>query len=111
MRINREKRTIEAMVRIYCEHHHDAGEALCTECERLLNYAKGRLDNCPFKEAKPACNHCEVHCYASEMRSRVQWVMSYSGPRMVWRYPLLSLLHVLDKLRKVPTLASLRERR
>ena len=108
-RIAREKRTIEAMMRIYCRDHHAVAEGLCDECNRLLIYARGRLDTCPFQEAKPACNHCEVHCYSREMRNKVKLVMGYAGPRMTYRYPWLSLLHLFDKFRRVPTLSSLRQ--
>jgi hypothetical protein len=33
------------------------------------------------------------------MRARIIEVMRWSGPRMLTRYPLLSLLHLIDKLR------------
>ncbi len=77
---------------------------MCTECRSLLDYAHGRLDTCPFHESKPACNHCEVHCYSRGMRERVKKVMRYAGPRMMFRHPVLSLYHLADKLRKVPSL-------
>ncbi|MEN8165887.1 MAG: nitrous oxide-stimulated promoter family protein [Pseudomonadota bacterium] len=103
-RIEREKRTIEAMLNIYCSDHHQDNGVLCDECTQMLDYARQRLTTCPFQQAKPACNHCQVHCYAPEMRKRVKAVMRYAGPRMTLRYPLLSLLHLLDKLRKAPAL-------
>jgi hypothetical protein len=101
-RISREKRTVAAMLQVYCTDHHGTQGKLCDECEQLLDYAQSRLDTCPFQEAKPACNHCVVHCYTPKMRDRVKQVMRYSGPRMLLRYPMLSLLHLLDKFRKVP---------
>jgi hypothetical protein len=104
-RIKREKQTISAMMAIYCRDHHHSGGALCTACHQLLDYAHRRLDSCPFQEKKPACNHCNVHCYSRGMRVRVQEVMRYAGPRMIRRHPLLSLYHLMDKLRRVPTLA------
>ena len=91
------------MLRIYCRDQH-GGNPLCVECERLLDYAHRRLDVCPFQEAKPACNHCQVHCYSVGMRERVKQVMRYAGPRMLTRHPVLALFHILDKLREVPTL-------
>lgn len=105
-RIEREKRTIEAMLNIFCSDHHQDNGALCAECKQMLDYAQRRLSTCPFQAAKPACNHCKVHCYAPEMRNRVKAVMRYAGPRMTLRFPLLSLLHLFDKLRKIPTLGS-----
>jgi hypothetical protein len=98
-RIRREKRTIEAMLDVYChDHHHDAG-GLCDDCANLLRYARQRLDNCVFGESKMPCNCCSVHCYSAKMRGHVVEVMRYSGPRMMLRYPMLSVLHLIDKLR------------
>jgi hypothetical protein len=98
-RIRREKRTIAAMLRIYCADHH-GNRQTCGECAQLLTYAERRLDTCPFQESKPACNHCEVHCYSESMRQRVKAVMRYAGPRMLFQHPILSLYHLLDKRRK-----------
>jgi hypothetical protein len=105
-RIAREKRTIATMLGIYCRDHHGARSGLCGECAGLLDYAHRRLDVCPFQEAKPACNHCQVHCYSALMRERVKAVMRYAGPRMLLRHPLLSLFHMLDKLRPAPAIAA-----
>lgn len=102
-RIRREQRTIEAMVRIYCRDHHGRG-AVCRRCAELLDYARRRLEICPFQELKPPCDHCQVHCYGAGMRERVKAVMRYAGPRMVLRHPLMSLYHLLDKRRRVPVL-------
>jgi predicted amidophosphoribosyltransferase len=103
-RISREQQTITAMMQIYCTAHHGSDGALCEDCEQLLNYAHQRLDVCPFQEQKPACNHCTVHCYAKDRREHVKEVMRYSGPRMLFRHPWLSLMHLVDKFRKVPEL-------
>lgn len=101
-RIDREKKTITAMMLIYCAAHHGGDERLCEVCEQLLGYAHQRLDVCPFQEEKPACNHCSVHCYSREKREQVKRVMRYAGPRMLWRHPWLSLMHIADKFRPVP---------
>jgi hypothetical protein len=106
-RIRREQRTIGAMLTIYCRDHH-GDSPLCEDCRNLLDYAHGRLNICPFGEEKPACNHCQVHCYSTLMRERVKQVMRYAGPRMLTRHPVLALFHILDKLRKVPSLKKTR---
>lgn len=101
-RIQREKRTIAAMLDIYCRDHHadeSARSQLCSDCERLLHYAHQRLDNCVFGELKQPCNQCTVHCYSKSLRPRIVEVMRYAGPRMTLRYPLLSILHLVDRLR------------
>jgi hypothetical protein len=103
-RIRREKLTIRAMMRLYCRDFHGNRDMLCGECSTLLGYAYRRLDLCPFQEKKPTCKHCTVHCYSRSMRERVTEVMRYAGPRMLLRHPLLTLGHLLDKLRKAPEL-------
>ncbi|WP_316368929.1 nitrous oxide-stimulated promoter family protein [Candidatus Thiodiazotropha sp. CDECU1] len=108
-RIEREKLTVSAMMRIFCRDHHHTDGILCEDCDKLLDYARRRLDSCPFQEKKPACNHCTVHCYSKDMRVRVQDVMRYAGPRMVFRHPLLSLYHLFDKMREVPELSKRKE--
>ena len=101
-RISREKKTIEAMLEIYCRDKHD--DNLCSDCQQLMEYAFQRLDVCPFQEQKPACNHCVVHCYAKSKRSEIQKVMRYAGPRMLFRHPILSIGHLIDTFRRVPIL-------
>ena len=75
---------------------------LCAECQELLQYALERLDNCPFQEHKTTCENCPVHCYRPEMRERIRAVMRYAGPRMLFRHPLLALLHLWDRARGAP---------
>jgi hypothetical protein len=91
--IGSEKQTITAMVRLFCARHH--GQALCSDCAELLAYAQARLDRCPFCEDKPACVDCAVHCYKPAMRARIQSVMRFAGPRMLWRHPWLALVHTV----------------
>ena len=99
-RIEREKRTVSAMIALYCRAHHSAGAALCEDCERLHDYALARLDRCPFGVDKPTCANCPVHCYKTDMRARIKTIMRYAGPRMSYRHPLLALMHWLDSLRR-----------
>jgi len=112
-RIRHEQRTIDAMLAIYCRDHHRLnerphfrhGNRHCAECEQLRAYAHQRLASCPFQEEKPVCNRCEVHCYSAVKREQVRALMRYAGPRMPLRHPWLALRHLLDKLRRVPSLA------
>ena len=99
-RIAREKRTIRAMIGIYCRTHHATGGDLCDSCEELLGYAVRRLERCPFGADKTTCAHCPIHCYKPAMRERVKVVMRYSGPRMLLKHPLLALRHMLDSRNK-----------
>jgi hypothetical protein len=94
-RLERERRTIAAMVRLYCgDHHHGAG--LCDTCAGLDAYASKRLDLCPYGPGKPTCINCPVHCYQPRMRDSIREVMRYAGPRMLRRHPYLALAHLLD---------------
>lgn len=104
-RLNREDRTVAAMIELYCQqNHHSAPGELCAECAELRAYTRARLKRCPFQGDKPTCANCAVHCYRPDMRERVRQVMRYSGPRMLLRHPLLAIIHLLDGLRPAPEL-------
>jgi len=89
------------MLTDYCHGHHP-GPDLCPDCQALLDYALTRLARCPFQAEKPTCAHCPVHCYQTIQREKMKSVMRYSGPRLLWRHPLLALGHFLDGFRAVP---------
>lgn len=100
----REHRTLEAMMRMYCRHHHGA-KALCAECSALAEYAQRRLERCVFGDAKPTCANCLVHCYRADERERIRAMMRWAGPRMIFRHPLLAFMHkVVDGRRPAPQL-------
>ena len=88
-----ERRTLEAMVAMYCRGRHGS-RAFCEECLGLLDYARGRLRSCPHAEDKPTCANCRTHCYKPLYRERVREVMRYAGPRMPLRHPLLAVRHL-----------------
>jgi len=99
-KIAREIKTITVMVGIYCRGHHGSrGEQLCDECNALLDYARERLEKCPFGADKGPCSKCEIHCYKPEMRERVVEVMRYAGPRMVTKHPILAADHLIKSKR------------
>ena len=98
----REEKTIRAMIKIYCNDHHETREEICPLCRELEDYAMLRLEKCPFQEGKTTCAKCPVHCYKPEMREKVRAVMRYSGPRMTKKHPVLALFHLVDGRRKEP---------
>jgi hypothetical protein len=100
-RIRREKKTVEAMIRLYCADHHGA-DGLCERCAELRDYALERLARCPFEEDKTTCAKCPVHCYRPAQREQIRIVMRYAGPRMIFRHPLLALWHLVDGRREEP---------
>lgn len=101
-RMQRERRTVEHMIALYCRGHHQTKDRLCDECQALGEYARQRLDRCPFQENKTTCAQCPIHCYKPEMRERVRTVMRYAGPRMIHRHPVLAIRHLLDSRRQAP---------
>ncbi|MDQ7787632.1 MAG: nitrous oxide-stimulated promoter family protein [Thermodesulfovibrionales bacterium] len=98
----REQKTVEAMVSIYCHGQHGTCDALCPACSELREYARRRLGRCPFREKKPTCANCSIHCYKPDMRVKIKQVMRYAGPRMIYRSPILAFFHFLDGFRKLP---------
>lgn len=104
-RLEREERTIAAMIALYCRDDHGAArpagaapgeEGLCPECTELLAYARLRLEKCRYGADKPTCAKCPTHCYKPAMRERVRDVMRYSGPRMIKEHPFLAVAHLVD---------------
>jgi len=108
-RIKREKKTLKAMINIYCRDLHATRKQLCRECVELEEYALARLEKCPFGASKGACSECPIHCYKPEQRKKIKVVMRYSGPRMFIPHPLLSFYHFLDKWKKFPPITKSKE--
>jgi hypothetical protein len=98
-RLDREKRTIRAMIEIYCRKRHKQAKGLCAECEGLFTYVLARINKCPFGEDKPTCAKCTIHCYKPQMREQVRRVMRYAGPRMLLAHPVLTVMHYFDELK------------
>lgn len=99
-RMQRETKTIEAMINIYCNDHHGHDDVLCNDCQSLLEYARKRLQNCPFQENKTTCGNCPIHCYKANMRQKIREVMRYAGPKMPLRHPVLAFWHIIDGFKK-----------
>jgi nucleoside-triphosphatase THEP1 len=101
--IAREKKTVSAMVGIYCADHHRPAGGLCKDCEALLAYSHARLDRCPYGDDKPACKECPVHCYQPAKREAMRAVMRHAGPKMLSRHPWLALTHLWkERVRGTP---------
>lgn len=104
-RIKRERRTITAMIRIYCRDQHVQSVGLCAACEELRDYAMQRLDRCVYGNEKPTCANCPIHCYKKDRREQIRVVMRYAGPKMLLKHPLLAVWHLLDGKRKTPEMS------
>jgi len=100
-----EKKTLEAMIDIYCKENHfnkvkkdrTTHYNRCPICNELATYALGKIETCQFKENKPVCSKCSVKCYNSEHKEDIKKVMRYSGPRMILHHPLLLIRYVFRK--------------
>jgi len=98
-RIEREKRTVGVMVKMYCNHNHNTINSICSDCNELTEFANERINRCVFQDDKPVCSECQIHCYRRDMRDKIKIVMRYTGPRMIFRHPILGIRHLIDKRR------------
>lgn len=99
-----EKESLSMMIRIYCHgNHHTKGKELCPACREFEQYALNRTDKCPFMKTKTFCSACKVHCYSKDNRAYVKEVMRYAGPRLLFRHPVLTILHGFVTLRQKRT--------
>lgn len=96
-KIEEEKRIVKMMIEMYQNHLRKKknSEEKAIDFDELLKYAYTRLDQCKFGEQKPLCKRCPIHCYHPEMKKKIQKVMRYSGPRMIFCYPLITIKHLL----------------
>ncbi|MGL4524469.1 MAG: nitrous oxide-stimulated promoter family protein [Spirochaetia bacterium] len=92
-KIEKEKRVISLMIKIYCKKKH-AHTFLCEECVGLENYAHQRLNACRYGEKKGFCTHCPTQCYAKQQKEHIRNVMRFSGPRMLFHHPILLFKHI-----------------
>lgn len=94
--LNFEKRTIKAMIKLYCRKNHH-NKNLCSDCCALFEYTIEKLDKCPLITHKPLCKECHIHCYKPDMQQKIKTVMRFSGPRLIFHKPLLTIKYLLIK--------------
>ncbi|HEY9551609.1 MAG TPA: nitrous oxide-stimulated promoter family protein [Prevotella sp.] len=95
-KIEHEKRIVAQMILLYCKHKLGCKE-LPQEYADLTVYCHRRLDNCRWKDRKPSCKRCPIHCYAPHKREQIRRIMRWAGPRMVLYMPMEFLRHVFHK--------------
>ena len=88
---------MRAMITIYCVNNHNSNGELCDSCSELFNYTTRRFALCPQKRNSP-CSLCDINCYSSEKRAELREVMKFSGPRMFFRHPIMTLVHAYEYL-------------
>ncbi len=93
----KELKVVSLMIEKYCHGNHKTkGRELCKECAELLEYVKLRRSKCRYGDRKPFCSNCRTHCYKSDMREKIRRVMRYSGPRIIFRHPVLAVRHAIE---------------
>jgi hypothetical protein len=102
VKLRRERRTMETMVRLFCSGVHRRRAEECPTCSDFLAYAHKRVEKCPYQQDKPPCAKCPIHCYMPSRRTQVKAVMRYAGPRMALRHPWFALRHWLASFKKAP---------
>ena len=107
-RLERERRTVAAMIGRFCRDRHGSDGELCAECADLELYTRLRLEKCPYGETKPTCATCPIHCYQPHRREQIKKVMAFAGPRMLLTHPILAIRHMLDGRRQAPPLPARR---
>lgn len=68
---------------LYCcnKHTKTAKSDYCDECQKLLDYAVGRLKECK-QDPKPRCRNCNKICYTKVEWKQIAKVMIYSSVRL-----------------------------
>ena len=96
--MDKEQRTLAFMIEYYCRKKHGTAKGeYCASCNDLLTYAQTKLEKCPYREDKPACSECKVHCYHPIYRTKIREVMLFTGPRMLFLKPGMALEHLWQK--------------
>ena len=96
-KIIREKQTVLKMIQLYCRLNHRSDGVLCGSCLDLTAYTMSRLDKCSYKDDKPVCSECPIHCYNPKMRQEIRKVMRFSGPRMILFHPVMAIRYLFEK--------------
>jgi len=114
MTIEDEVHLVDSMIDVYAAAHWTGQPMSDTEVidsEGLKAYTHKRIAQCRYRNEpeKPFCNVCPVHCYKPEMRRQIRIVMRYSGPRMLFRHPVLSLQHLIGTIRSKKELSAMKQ--
>lgn len=101
-KIDKDRRTLEAIGSIYCRGNHDAIEkdaaGMCPECREAIEQTLARAASCPHGH-EGNCQDCETHCQRGEAQLRIKAIMKYAAPRMAFRHPIMTIEYLRKKLR------------
>ena len=101
-RMAKDRKTLEAIGRIYCSAHHESDKdaaGLCPWCRETIDATLARTAICPYGH-EGNCQDCDIHCQRGEAQMRIKEIMRYSAPRMTLRHPIMTAGYLRKKLRK-----------
>jgi hypothetical protein len=93
---NRELKTIELMINMYCRDNHNQENAPCAKCQEIYIYSCEKIRNCKLGSKKTTCAKCSIHCFKPGSRDAIRRIMRYSGPKMIFKHPVLAVCHLFD---------------
>lgn len=92
MTVDQEKELIAVMIKIYEDGNHE-------DLSELKEYAFKRIDHCPRKQEKTFCSSCPIHCYQKVYRQQIRKVMKYSGKRIIFKHPIITIRHLINTIK------------
>lgn len=101
-RIDRDRRTLEAIGQIYCSGNHasaakDSG-GMCSSCRDAIEGTLARTASCPNGHDSN-CQDCPIKCQRGDARARIRTIMAYAAPRMMLKHPIMTCEYLYKKLR------------
>ena len=93
----KELKTVRKMIEIYCkgQHRRKSGD-LCESCAELMHLCRSKGRAMPTygrkKHFVPCAKHTVMH---RPIGNELKEVMRYSGPRMLWIHPIMTIRHIL----------------
>ncbi len=93
--IEREKKTVELMIRLYCRKKEKIQFFVPTvkSCSAMPTHVSTIVR---LERRRVHAKECTVHCYKPVMRERMRQVMRFSGPRMLLYAPWQAIRHLLN---------------
>ena len=88
------------MIKIFCKGNHPDDNSnnssnLCNMCHDMEKYIHNRIDYC--KQNNFFCAYCDNKCHPMDKSDYLKKIMRYSGPRILKKYPIMSIKHFLKK--------------
>lgn len=72
---------------------------LCPDCLELVTHVEPRTTRCPHMAYKSFCHLCPRPCHPPKEMALISPLMRYSGPRLLFHYPILTARHIREVMR------------